>query len=254
MNRVLRCLSVWKWRGALPLLLVLLACDRPVQEPTFPPKHESVGEHRAESERHEEEAQAHKKQAQAVPPGHDAADIQCYDDPLIAMEVSRNERERIMRPCWTREKSERHSEESQRHREEAARHRRKAQALVDAETRDCAGLGALELSRSPLTRTADILRVDPLSKEGKPAGAVILVRQVPGLTEKWLRRSLRCHQARAAALGYPPTFMSKCPATLPDVSVRVSRRAQGIEVVLRARREAMAAAVLSRAKALVSAP
>ncbi len=232
----------------------LWGCGSPGSGTSLPPKHRSVTENLAESERHERAAAAHEERMRGEPSADPTRSIECADDPLEGVTYSGGEAYGPLRPCWTGVASptEQHRKQAERQRKTAAKYRARAEQLVAAEGRSCAGLGEAEVSRSPLTRADDVVRVDALRESDGLVGARVVLRRVPGLTVAWLRRSLACHQARAAALGYPAKFMSDCPMTLPDVTVEVEEVDDGIEVRIRADNEDTAAAVLGRANDLTS--
>lgn len=225
------------------------ACGSSSQGSQLPKRHASVADNLAQSERHEREAEAHEARRDPEPPAHDGRDFHCADDPLDGITYIGTEPYRVMRPCWTGvgDPDEHHREEARRHREAAAAYRARAAELVAAEGRNCAGLGEAEISRSPLTRAADVLAVEALYDDGNLSGARMVLRRIDGLTPDWLQRSLDCHQARAAALGYPPDFMSECPMTLPNTTVEVEDVRDGVEVRIQTADDATAAAVLGRA-------
>jgi len=82
-------------------------------------------------------------------------------------------------------------------------------------------------------------------------GARVLFRRVRGLDAGWMRRAVACHQARAAALGYPPRVMSYCPLMVAPTTATVEVSGDLIAVTITARRDEDAAAVLGRARALL---
>jgi len=231
-------------------------CGSSPERDTLPERDKSVQDHLDESAQHEREAARHDARVRGEPTGDTHKPMECRDDPLEGVTYSGSEPYSILRPCWTgvTDPDEQHREEARRHRRLAAMHRARASALVAAEARACAGLGEAEISRSPLTRRDDVIRVSPLREHGRLRGATVVLRAVPGLTVSWLRRSLACHRARAAALGYPPQFMADCPMTLPSVVEQVRAVEDGVEVTLRTKREEIAAAVLGRAQRLLRKP
>lgn len=208
-----------------------------------------VTHHLEESDRHARAAEQHETKVQDGAAEKPTQPIQCLDDPLENVTSSGTERYHLIRPCWTSvvSPSDARRQEAQRHREEAAWHRHQAERLVAAEAAACSGLGEAEISQSPLTHAEDIVRVNEVREDGQLRGAHLVLRRVPGLTPAWLESSLECHRARAAALGYPPTFMSECPMMLPGVTARVQDERDGVGVILVADREEIAAAVLGRA-------
>lgn len=225
------------------------ACGSSSPDSKLPAKHRSVADNLAEGERHDRAAEAHEARRDPEPPAQDGRDVQCADDPLEGITYIGTEPYRVMRPCWSgvESPSDHHREEARKHREAAAAYRARAAELVAAEGRNCAGLGEAEISRSPLTRSDDVLSVEALRNGDELVGARMVMRRIEGLTPEWLRSSLACHQSRAAALGYPPDFMSECPMTLPNTAVEVDDVRDGIEVRIRATDDVIAAAVLGRA-------
>jgi len=95
--------------------------------------------------------------------------------------------------------------------------------------------------------------VDEVRTGGELHGARVLFKKVPGLEVGWMRRAISCHQARAAAMGYSPTFMSYCPLMIAPTSVTVEDLGGLIAVTIAARRDWEIAAVVGRATDLVAA-
>jgi hypothetical protein len=133
-------------------------------------------------------------------------------------------------------------------RKEAAEHRAMASGLLDTEKQACGGLGENEISASPFYYATDILKVEELKEGETLRGARVLFRKVPGLTAEHLRKSISCHQARAAVMGFATTFQSYDPLALPDVGSQVTESDEGYWVALRSERDDMAAAALGRAR------
>ncbi len=221
------------------------ACGSKSTPVQLPAPNVSVQDHLAESERHNAQASAEHSAGQGESPDGGPV-FTCADDPLESVSYIGGEAYKVMRPCWTERKNSWHQSEEKRHRKEAAKHRAMADLLVKAEGQACANLGEAEISQSPLTRGADILSVKPIYKGDQLQGAKVVLRKVPGLTVDWLERSLRCHAARSAALGYPTTFMTSCPMSLPSVTASVSEEGKGIVVTLHSGRDEIAAATLGR--------
>lgn len=242
------------FRLSLFAVLMLVSCGPAPKKATVPPRTQSVQGHLAESDRHNADATAHAKQASGVR-GEAATDIKCADDPLESVSYIGTEPYKIIRPCWDAPKTsgDWHRNEEIRHLREASEHRAMADALVAAEGRACAGLGAVEVSWSPLTRGNSITQVEPLYEGGELQGATITLRKTPGLSAAWLKRSLSCHRARAASLGYPSRFMTECPMSLPGVSAEVFDSEGVLTVKVRATRDEIAAAILGRAELTVRA-
>ena len=230
--------------------LVAASCGSRQQQP----ERLSVAQHEAEAARHEGRATEHERlyarsrQAEGGP-------IQCYDQ-RTADPVSGGEPLRVMRPCWTREQkpSRHHLDEARAEHDEAARHLAAAASMRRAEREACEGLGDDDMSHSPFFHRDDIVRVDEVRTGGELRGPRVLFKKVPGLEVGWMRRALSCHQARAAAMGYSPTFMSYCPLMIAPTSVTVEDLGGLIAVTITARRDWEIAAVMGRATDLVAAP
>jgi hypothetical protein len=232
------------------------ACGSQAKE-TMPPRHLSATEHDTEAKRHDREATEHdrasgRSRGEAARGG--GGEYGCYDQQIPDPELG-GERVAVLRPCWTSEI--RPTSDSQRapadHRREARRHREIAASLRRAEREACAGMGENETSHSPFFHREDITQVEPVRAHGRVAGALVLFRRVRGLDVDWMRRSIACHQARAAALGYPPRVMSYCPLMIAPTTAQVDLRGDQIAVTITAKRDEDAAAVLGRARALVTA-
>jgi hypothetical protein len=235
---------------------VSAACGSDARSDTMPPRRLSATEHHNEALRHDREANQRVAQA---PVGESAgagtASYGCFDQPVpIPDPELGGEDVPVLRPCWSAEirptsDSERESSE---HRRQATRHHEQAAALWRAERQACAGMGQDEISHSPFFHRADIERVDPVRSGSRVIGARVQFRQVRGLDAAWMRKAIACHQARAAALGFPPRVMSYCPLMVAPTSVTVEPRGDRISVTVTAERDEDAAAVLGRARALVS--
>ena len=223
---------------------------------TMPRRHLSATEHHTEAKRHEREASARERTAQgrrrAEASGGGGDEYGCYDREVPDPDLG-GERVQVLRPCWTAETRQPSPDQTDaaEHRRLARKHREQAEALTRAERRACTGLGAAETERSPFSRREQIAAVEPLESDGRTVGARVLFRRAPGLDPDRMRRAIDCHQARAAALGYPPRVMSESPIMVaPSVTV-VEARGELIAVTITARRDEDAAAVLGRAKALL---
>jgi len=182
--------------------------------------------------------------------------IHCVDRPLEGISYSGGEPLEVLRPCWTSviSASEHYSQRARRHRVRAVWHRERAETLLETEHVACAGLGEGEIATSPFSQTEDITSIEEYRVDGALRGARVVFRKLPGLSAKWMHRSIQCHYARAAALGFPRDYMSFCPATLPDVRISVVEEPSGIVVIIAADRDEMAAAVLGRASDLKTPP
>jgi hypothetical protein len=217
----------------------------------FPLKHLSADRHLQEAAAHDrlaaENVELSKSAARAE--AHTSQKIRCLDRPLEGITYSGGEAIEILRPCWTSvtSPSEGYAAKAKRHRESAAWHRQRAHELRTTEKIACAGLGEDEIATSPFARTEDILSVHELREGASLRGAIVVFRKVPGLTGPWMHKSMHCHYARAAALGFPTDFMGACPTTLPDVQIEVAELPDGIVVTIRSERDEIAAAAYGRA-------
>lgn len=139
----------------------------------------------------------------------------------------------------------------------AAEHRAAARTLRDAQTQACTGMPEGERELTAFFRRADIETVEPLyeyvGKVGRVLrGSVISVRPTPGVTAEWLQRSIECHAARLAAIGYEAKEMGLCPFAVKDVNVAVRSGGDRFLVEVRSRDSKIASEVWRRAQSLVS--
>lgn len=224
---------------------MLMTCGAPEQPPPAQPR--SAAGLLANAERDEKEAARHEVMARD-PESQGVLDA-CVS-PIDDVSTTGGERLVTRRPCWTGviNPSERHREEAERLRQEAARHRAQASALLRAEQQACSGIAQEEIDHSPFFHGEDILSVEPYYVDGALRGAKVWFRKVPGLTVEWMRQDIACQQARAAVMGQNESFQSYCPLMLPGVTATVEDTDKGILVVLRARTEDVATAVLGRAQ------
>lgn len=162
----------------------------------------------------------------------------------------------LMNPCWTSAPAAaaRHREEAERLRAEARSHRAVARALAKAEATSCASLAAEDLEHTPFAHRDDVAAVSAELDHGEVRGARIQFRPVAGLTAAWMQTAIGCHRARAAALGFDPTYMGYDPTVLASVTVTVTDTAGGPLVVARAADVATALVVYGRAEDLVGEP
>jgi hypothetical protein len=236
--------------ASLAFPLFATACGGDQQRP----ERLSASANLAEASRHEGEAAEHERlyrqnrRAEGNP-------IQCYDQ-QTSQAPRDGEPVRLPRPCWTREQrpSRQQLDEALADRKEAARHRAVAASMLRAERASCQGLGDDEMSHSPFLHREDIIRVQELAIDGELHGARVVFGRVPGLDAGWLRRAISCHQARAAAMGYPAKVMSYCPLMVAPTTVTVEDLGGTIAVTIIARRDWEIEAVVDRARALVAAP
>jgi hypothetical protein len=230
----------------LVLVALFLACGSktPVE-----PTHLSAQQHLSEARRCEVEASEHEamiRDESGVGPG----DAVCTDALIADQSTSGGERLEIRRPCWSAvvADNERHRRAAQRLRKEAAEHREAAAGLFETEKQACTGLGENEIAASPFYYAADIVKVEELREGDTLKGARVLFRRVPGLDAEYLRKSVSCHQARAAVMGFDTSFQSYDPLALPDVASQVTEGEDGFWVALRSDREGIPEAVLGRAR------
>ena len=229
--------------------LVALSCAGPAASQHAHDRPLSVAEHEAEAQRHERVAADHER---SYEPRADLGSERMCANGVVPGPSSGGEEMRVMRPCWTHETNPTalHLREADINRREADKHRGEAAALLGAEKRSCAGLGAAEIDHSPFYHREDIVRVEPLLEGRQIRGARVLFRAVPGLSARWLERASRCHLARAAVMGYSDTFMPYCPLALREVEVAIEDTDEGLWIVVRSSRPASAAAIWGRVQAL----
>lgn len=210
-------------------------------------------EHLAEADRHEADAQALEDRAAALERVQRPQTVVCGDQVLADQSTSGGERLGARAPCWTGERGAiaRQREAAAHLRADARSHRARARALIIAADAACVGLPAEELEHSPFDHHEDIAAVSAELRGGRLAGARIRFAAVPGLDADWLRRSLTCHQALAAAVGHEPTYLATCPAVLPASRFEVLDRPAGLVVVVTAEELATALTIYARAEALL---
>jgi hypothetical protein len=240
------------------LLALALSCSGADRQRPHAPAHLSAMEHMSEAERHEATAAEHDaKAAQAATAEEQGfAMIGCKDRPLEGVSYSGGEELTVPRPCWTSvtNANARYRRAAHKQRVEAAAHRRAAVELWNVERTRCRSLGENEIAASPFTQREDILGAEEYREGTALRGVRVAFRKVPGLTARWMERSLQCHQARAAVLGFPEDFMSHCPITLPDVALSVVDAGAQIVVTMRSKRGEIAAAALGRVRDLTDKP
>ena len=136
-------------------------------------------------------------------------------------------------------------------REEASRHRAAARELERAEVNHCSTMAPDERDHGPFWHRSDILSVTPIEERKQVRGASILFRRVPSLTALWMEQAVKCHQARAASLGWDPMYMSYDPSAVADAHVTVVDDPAGIRVLIRSDKPDVSAVILSRAQKLL---
>jgi hypothetical protein len=233
---------------------VLAACaSRTPPEPLVPAQPLSAEEHRAEAERRDREASQHDKAAGRFESGSPSDAYRCGDTVLFDQSTSGGERLSLRVPCWTAEVGggQEHRRAAASAREDAARHRTAARQLESAEGTYCSTMAPDERDHGPFWHRSDILTVQPIQERGVLRGANILFRRVPSLTKEWMEQAVRCHQARAASLGWDPMYMGYDPSAVADAHVVVSDDPAGIRVIIRSQNPDVAAVILGRAQALL---
>lgn len=193
---------------------------------------------------HHEAAKAHDMAAEQprVSPGHCAGPTAASPN-AAPLEI-----------CWSvRDAShDEYEKEMTRHRSLAAQHRAAARSLERAEAQACAGVSNDSRDVSPFFFSDDIVSTEAITESGTPRGAQFVFRPVAGLTEQSLRTLIRCHMARATALGHEMPEMPYCPLVLEGVSARVTRNTAGLVVEVTSPDAAVAREVERRARALGS--
>lgn len=160
-------------------------------------------------------------------------------------------------PCWSEEVNQtvEHRDDAQQLRLAAAEHRKAAEALRTAEAQACTGLSDADRDLSPFFHRGDVERVEPTyrhagSRSRTLTGASVTFAQVPGLSADWMNKSLDCHLARNAAVGFDAPEMAYCPLASKGVHA-VAREANGrVSVEITADDAGMAEEVLRRAQLL----
>ena len=233
----MRNLSLW-------LIAATAACGAANHAPRAPL---SARQHYDEARRHEADAARHEQTAAIE--GRSTDDVYCANRTVVEQSTSGGVAISRVTPCWTSRTSQRDAElhRAASLRRDANRHRTIAAHLIEAERAACDPLPVAERDHSPSWHRDDVLAVEPVRDGGPVVGATLVFRKVAGMSVDWLRMAYTCHQAQAAAEGYDPTFMTYCPAGLPDVTIEVGERTDGFVVTLRSTRADIAAAILGRA-------
>lgn len=234
---------------AILVSALLVGCASNRSDAPVTHRSQSAGEHAAAAAAHERQAAAIDDGRSVQPESAPPSGLECADQPLAGIPETGGKPINVLRPCWTSVLSpdEQDRRDSDEHRRIAARHRAAASSLRSAEAEHCQGIGEAELSESPFWHRKDITGAQELRKGGRVFGATVRFRAVRGLSAEWLRRASQCHQARAAVLGYPPTFMAYCPLALPDTEIEVVAVDGGFELTVTSRRDEIAAAIRGRA-------
>lgn len=160
--------------------------------------------------------------------------------------------------CWssTINPTAEHDAQAQEHHVLAAKHRQASQALVQAEQSACVGISDEDRDMSPFAHRADIVSVSAFNRDethGKLqqerlAGATVVFRAVPGLTQQWLQRVVDCHAARNAVIG---DSMPSCPLAVKGAIASVRALPDGFAVDVQSRDADVAKVILERAQHLL---
>lgn len=210
----------------------------------------SAEEHLTEAQRHSRVADAEEA---ASARSNDRVETRCVAGRADSESRIGTEPIRVAHPCFTSvvDPTADHLREARENRAEARKHRTSAANLIETETRSCANLDEEAMSHSPFYHREDITAVEALVRDGATVGVLVTFAKVHGLTREWMERSLICHQARAAALGYPRTYM--LPHSLSSVrGAEISVRNANGHIVVEVRGEdgSSAAEILGRALGL----
>jgi hypothetical protein len=239
------CAGRWATIG---LVAVAAGCAHRAEP--LPARPRSAAEHLALAERCEREADV-QAQAAAEAVGTRETYV-CDDGAFRAGTTSGGEPLTHWTPCWSydRVRSEAHQRRAEELRAEARRHRAIARNLLAVERTLCASLSEDELARTPFFHRDDIATAVPARDGDRVVGAEITFHPVRGLDAAWMQVAMACHHARAAALGFPPTYMSYDPTVLEHARFAAEDRDGHVVVTVRADDDVDAAVVWSRAAAL----
>ena len=238
----MRCIKIASSATGLAAIL-LVACGGSPAPHHEHPEPLSVAQHEEHAQGHEAEAGVSHERVDPYSSGDQA---QCVDvgGPL----ESGGERMKVMKPCWTSaEQNASYLRAAEAHKSAAADHREWAKQLVEVERVSCGELGEIERSTSPFVRGPDILSVEPYTEGQQILGARVTFRMVKGLTKQWFLKSMRCHRARAATLGFARDFMPYCPLALEHTATSVVEDAGTLVVTLRAESPLVGAQIYGRA-------
>ncbi len=229
------------------LVTAAAACGRPAQVPR-PPL--GATEHLAEADRHDADARQHEELALDAERAGRATTYVCSDPVVTDISTSGGERLTPRSPCWSAEGRavERHRAAAARLRADARAHRAMARQLLGGARDACAGLPEAELEHTIFAHHEDIAAVEAVLEGDLVRGARVRFERVPGLTADWVRQSLRCHQAMAAAGGYSPTYMPECPSVVAGAVTQVFDTPAGVVVEITSRDAAAALVIYGRAE------
>ena len=199
-------------RANTSILLVTLVAACAGSAPA-PERPKSYREHMDEAAAHDRDAEVHEAIASdAERAGRGSASYACGNQALSDQTTSGGERVTSWVPCWSVA-----NDASATHEAEAERLRTEAQ------------------QHRAIAR--NLLDVERTFCAGLPA---------------YLSHALLCHRARMATLGYPTTYMAYDPAMLVHTHLAVDDQGGPIVVTIRADDDVTAAAVWSRAQALLN--
>jgi len=237
-------------RSPLLLVLALAACGGATK--SSPESHLGVAQNLDEARRHDAAAAALEQSAREAAPSGAPADAGCVD-PVLADQVSSGG-EPLVRwvPCWTRSNgADARLQQAAAQRAEATRHRQRAGELVRAELDACANVSDAQFDTSVFVHVGDILAVSALIDDDRLEGARIRFRRITGLSAEWLRAAITCQQARAAASGWPSTYLAFDPTIVEGASVTVRTDDDALVVDVRAADKGAALVVYARAESLL---
>lgn len=245
----------------LPLLVsavgaatLLAACSQPAHT-VRPPL--SAGDHLAEADRHDADARALEETAAGLERTGTPTPATCGDVARDELTTSGTERLHLLPPCWSGEVAtvRRARQHAETLRADARRHRIQARELVLAQQRWCATLPEAELDHTPFDHREDLRGVTAELDGDRVRGARVRFKPVNGLSAAWLRQTLACHQALAAAEGYDATrHLATCPSAVEHAVTIVEETPAGLEVVIRSDDAAAALIIYGRAEALLGNP
>jgi hypothetical protein len=163
--------------------------------------------------------------------------------------------------CWGSNPTEPHKDRAEEQRRAAAAHRAAAKSLQDVEARACQGVSESDRDISPFFHRQAIVEVKPFTRERlefaerssaseEGAGATIVLLPAPGVTAERLQRTIECHVARNATLGYDMPEMAYCPLAIKGATATVSSTGNAFAVNITAEDQKAADAILQRARAL----
>ncbi len=238
--------SVTRFSTSFFVVLLCFGCGSSPRRGDHP-KPLAASEHDQEAREHS--AEAERSEAQISPDTQAPSDSVTCIDSGIPLSTG-GERVEVMKPCWTNQgTNDAYREAAAYHRDQARKHREDAAQMRQAERVACAGLGEDERSQSLFYHAKDITKVDRYDEGNSLRGATVTFRKVPGLTKEWANKSIACHQARAAALGYDEHFMSYCPLVVKGALVIVRETPSTIVVTVRSRDPIAAATIYGRSEA-----